>query len=149
MPADKYMVDENYTEEVTEEESPAQQEKSIAFPIEEKQPVTPPINRVLQLEVLNGCGTQGVAKIFSSKLKHYKYDVVSSGNYLKKGKTYWKVLKTKIIDNTGNYENAKKLAEIIGIKTAYIESKIMASPIADITIIIGKDYRDLAIIKKK
>lgn len=132
-----------------ETEQPAEPQSRQAFPVEEKRIETPPINRTIQLEVLNGCGTQGVAKIFSEKLKVHKYDVVSSGNYLKNGKTYWKVLKTKIIDNTGNRENAEKLSEIIGIDSKYIESKIVQSPIADITIVIGKDYRDLAIIKKK
>jgi hypothetical protein len=144
-------VDEdNFSDsELIEEEQTAQPQNRQAFPVEEKKIETPPINRTIQLEVLNGCGTQGVAKIFSKKLKSHKYDVVSSGNYLKNGKTYWKVLKTKIIDNTGNRENAEKLSEIIGIDSKYIESKITQSPIADITIVIGKDYRDLALIKKK
>jgi len=143
------MDDDNYQSEIVKDETPIQLKKPEAFPIEKKQVVNPPLNRVIQLEVLNGCGTQGVAKIFSTNLKRHKYDVVSSGNYLKKGKTFWKVVKTKVIDNTGNRENAEKLAEIIGIKKSNIESKVVASPIADITIVIGKDYRDLDIIKKK
>ena len=148
-PTKKSTDDDIYKSEIVKDETPIQPEKQEAFPIEEKQVVSPPLNRVIQLEVLNGCGTQGVAKIFSTNLKRHKYDVVSSGNYLKKGKTFWKVVKTKVIDNTGNRENAEKLAEIIGIKKSNIESKVVASPIADITIVIGKDYRDLAIIKKK
>ncbi len=140
--------DFSHTEQI-QEQTPAQSQEQQAFPVEQKKIATPPVNRVIQLEVLNGCGAQGVAKIFSKKLKRYDYDVVNSGNYLRKGKTYWKVLKTKIIDNTGNRENAEKLAEIIGIDSKYIESKIVRSPIADITIVIGKDYRDLMIIKKK
>ncbi len=150
LPESAAVEEDEFSQTEQSEELPTEQpQKQQAFPIEEKKIETPPVNRTIQLEVLNGCGTQGVAKIFSEKLKRHKYDVVNSGNYLKNGKTYWKVLKTKIVDNTGNRENAEKLAEILGIDSKYIESKITPSPIADITVVIGKDYRDLAIIKKK
>jgi len=111
-----------------------------------------PIQKRIQIEVLNGCGTKGIAKNLSDKLKTFNYDVVNSGNYLENGKEYFEVVNTKIIDqikNTENIARAKELAEIMGIDKNYIDSFENPSPIADLTIVIGKDIDQLTIYNKE
>lgn len=111
-----------------------------------------PIQKKIQVEVLNGCGEQGIAKILAERLIKNNYDVVNSGNYLdKRGKTNFNVSKTKIIDQLKTAENltrAKDLADLIGISHHLVESYENPTPIADISIVIGKDFKTLPIFKK-
>ncbi len=111
-----------------------------------------PIQRRIQVEVLNGCGEQGIAKIIADNLRKRDYDVVNSGNYIEKGKVRWDVAQTRLIDQIRtpkNLANTKNLAKILGVSKKNIESYENPSPIADITIIIGKDFKTLSIFKKK
>ena len=120
-------------------------------PAAKEKPKLTPIQKKIQVEVLNGCGEQGIAKILSDKLIAHNYDVVNSGNYLENGKTNFNVAKTRLIDqiNTSeNLVNTQELAKLLGVDRSQIESFENPSPIADITIIIGKDYKSLPIFKK-
>ena len=117
----------------------------------ETEPVLSPLKKRIQIEVLNGCGEQGIAKILGSRLLKEDYDIVNSGNYIEKGQTKFDVKQTKIIDQLKTPDNlikAKDLARFIGIKTAMVESFENPSPIADITIIIGQDFKTLPVFKK-
>lgn len=106
-----------------------------------------PIEKKIQLEILNGCGESGVAKQLANLLKDKKYDIVNSGNYMEKGNTNWNVEETRIIDQLGNQQNARVLADIMGVLYSNVETYENVSPIADLTIIIGKDYKTLAIFQ--
>ncbi len=120
-------------------------------PKPEPQPQLTPIQTKIQVEVLNGCGEQGIAKILADRLIKNNYDVVNSGNYIEKGKTFFDVPKTKIIDQLKTAENltrAKDLADLIGISQHMVESYENPAPIADISIVIGKDFKTLPIFKK-
>ena len=128
---------------------------SHSFPVEGQQndPVEQqfsPIQKRIQLEVLNGCGEPGIAKLLSERLKKHNYDVVNSGNYLQKGKENFDVKKTLIIDQISTPENiarSKELADLVGVGYSNVESYENPSPIADITIVIGKDFINLSIFK--
>ncbi len=121
------------------------------LPAEEKTQETQqyysPIVRKVQLEILNGCGVKGVADKLAALLDKKKYDVINKGNYLKKGKTFFNVKQTRVIDQMGKMENARDLAEVMGVSDKNIDSYENPSPIADVTIIIGKDYLTLTIFK--
>jgi hypothetical protein len=106
-----------------------------------------PIEKKIQLEILNGCGEKGVAKKLTALLKKSKYDIVNSGNYMEKGKINWLVEETKIIDQINNQENVRDLADHMGILYSNVEVFENPSPIADITIVIGKDYKLLSIFQ--
>ncbi len=131
-------------------------EPKPALPAEQTNPESPmkltPIQKKIQVEVLNGCGEQGIAKILAERLIKNNYDVVNSGNYLdKRGKTNFNVTETKIIDQLKTAENltrAKDLADLIGISHHLVESYENPAPIADISIVIGKDFKTLPIFKK-
>ncbi len=119
--------------------------------VTETKPQLSPLKKRIQVEVLNGCGEQGIAKILGSRLIKADYDIVNSGNYIEKGKTKFDVKQSKIIDQLktpGNLIKAKDLARLIGIKTTLVESFENPSPIADITIVIGQDFKTLPVFKK-
>jgi len=110
----------------------------------------PPVQKRIQVEVLNGCGESGIAKRIADKLKKLNYDVVNSGNYLEKGKENFNVPTTRIIDqikSRDNYERARELAAAMGVDPKHIESFENPAPIADLTIVIGKDFEQLSIYK--
>ena len=124
------------------------------LPVKEETPAEiqtfTPIKKRIQVEVLNGCGETGIAKELSDMLKALDYDVVNSGNYLENGKSNFNVENSKIIDQIKSAENiarAKKLAETIGIDVNLIESYENPSPMADLTLVIGKDFQQLKIKK--
>lgn len=117
---------------------------------EEPKPFTP-IQKRIQVEVLNGCGVPGIAKKFSDHLKKNNYDVVNSGNYLENGRANFNVSKTRIVDQIKSPENiarANELADLLEIDENLIESFENPSPIADLTIIIGKDYNQISFKEK-
>jgi len=125
------------------------------LPVENKPVVKEPIQlspvpRKVQVEVLNGCGEKGVAKVVTDKLKQNDFDVINSGNYVQKGKINFDQPLTRIIDqlSTGdNKSSARDIARMIGVDTDLIESLQNPAPVADITIIIGKDYKSLKIFR--
>jgi len=119
--------------------------------ISETQPQLSPIKKKIQVEVLNGCGEQGIAKILGDRLINKEYDVVNSGNYIENGKTNFTVEQTKIIDQLNTPKNlakAKDLAAFMGIQSSFVESFENPSPIADITIVIGKDFKTIPVFKR-
>jgi len=124
-----------------------------SLPVEktpDEKPVLSPIQKKIQLEVLNGCGENGIAKILGDALRKKNYDIVNSGNYIEKGKVNFDVKNTFLIDQLKTSENlarTRRLADILGISSHHIESFENPAPIADITIVVGKDYKQLAIFK--
>ncbi|MCK4754880.1 MAG: LytR C-terminal domain-containing protein [Calditrichia bacterium] len=106
---------------------------------EERQP--PPMVHTIQVEILNGCGINGVARIFQSLLRENGFDVVNTENYVVKGKVFWKVDQTFIIDQIGVAEQAKSIAKALGIPLTNIESRENPAAIYDISVVIGKDYK--------
>ncbi len=129
-------------DEATRVNTPSEQ--APALPLKEEE-VYSPIQRQIQLEILNGCGVKGIADRLTRLLQKHNYDVVNKGNYLKKGKVDWNVSETRIIDQIGKVDNARQLADAMGVLYSNVESYENPSPIADITIIIGKDYKTLPI----
>jgi len=131
-----------------EQETQQTEEPSIPTADEsDQQQYYSPLEKKVQLEILNGCGESGVAKKLSALLKKSKYDIVNSGNYIERGKINWKVQETKIISQISNPQSARELADLMGILYSNVEEFENPSPIADITVVIGKDYKTLAIFQ--
>ena len=107
---------------------------------EEQQPST--LAHTIQIEVLNGCGVNGVAKIFQERLRENGFDVVNTENYVVKGKVYWDVDQTFVIDQIGVAEQAKAIAKALGIPLTNIESRENPAAIYDISVVVGKDYKN-------
>ncbi len=131
---------------------PVEQKKELPVPKPEIKSKPDVYVKATQVEILNGCGQQGAAKILADKLSELKYDVVNTGNYLKGSKPYFKVKKSRIINQINTKKSRKKckeLAKALGISEKQIQSFSNPNPIADITLIIGQDYKSLSIFKRK
>ena len=96
--------------------------------------------RILQVEVLNGCGVSGVANKFTDHLRASGFDVVKTDNY-----ESFNVLRTVVIDRRGNLDNAIRVAEAMGLDEERVLQEVHEAYLIDATIILGKDFRQLAI----
>lgn len=97
-----------------------------------------PVQRKIQVEVLNACGKSGIAATVTKYLRDNNIDVVNMGNHTRfdvKKSTLW-----QRVDKTGPSE---KVAELLGLSTKSIESKIDPNLQLDVTIILGEDYKTL------
>ena len=108
-----------------------------------KEPVFKQPEKKIQIEVLNGCGKSGIAKIFESHLRQQGFDVVNTENYRIMGKINWNVRHSKVIDQIGNIEFAEDVAQSLGIDEKYVSSNDNPSPVYDVTVVIGKDFDKL------
>ncbi|HZW37813.1 MAG TPA: LytR C-terminal domain-containing protein [Ignavibacteriaceae bacterium] len=95
-------------------------------------------SKIVQLEVLNGCGTSGVADKFTEYLRNHEFDVVKTENYLS-----FDVENTFVIDRTGNNANAKKVADALGVEYRRITKQLNEDYLLDVSLIIGKDFNKL------
>jgi hypothetical protein len=95
-------------------------------------------NSTLQVEVLNGCGVEGLCDSITHLLRKNKIDVIHSGNY-----SSFNVSSTVVVDRIGSRQNMIKLASIINLDTTYIVELINRDYLLDATIILGKDFNKL------
>lgn len=97
---------------------------------------------IIQVEVLNGCGVTGLADRFTDYLREKNFDVVNVGNYI-----YNNINQTLVIDRTGNFANAQKVAEALGVKKSNVIQQLNNNYFLDVTIILGRDYYKLKPLK--
>jgi len=93
---------------------------------------------IIQVEVLNGCGVPGTGDRFKDFLRSKGCDVVNVENYIN-----FNVEKTLVIDRIGNISNAKKIASLLGSNVSSVFPQLNDDYFVDVTVIIGKDYREL------
>ncbi|MFI5251821.1 MAG: LytR C-terminal domain-containing protein [Bacteroidota bacterium] len=106
-------------------------------PVKSEQQPKKPL-RVVQLDVLNGCGAKGIGSKITTYLRGSGFDVVEMKNY----KTFH-VNQTMVVDRVGNLETAKQVARALGIDDKNIIQQINPDYYVDVSVIIGKDYTDL------
>ena len=94
--------------------------------------------RLIQVEVLNGCGFSGKADKITDFLRQHHFDVVQIGNYIS-----YDVEKSIVIDRTGNMINALKVADSLGINHKNVVQQMSTKYFLDVSLIIGKDYSSL------
>lgn len=93
---------------------------------------------IIQIEVMNGCGVDGVAAKFTDYLRGKSFDVVQVGNYISSN-----IDETLIIDRIGNRANTEKLADVLGVDKKNIIQQLNKDYFLDATLVIGKDYNKL------
>mgnify|MGYP001461749071 FL=1 len=95
----------------------------------------------MKVEVLNGCGVQGLAGKTAEYLRLNQIDVINSDDA-----DHHNYQKTVIIQRNENIQSLKKVSESFGILPDD-ESRIKIQPDetlgVDVTIILGKDYKTL------
>ena len=94
--------------------------------------------RIIQLEVLNGCGITGIAEKLTSYLRGKDFDVVQVGNYRS-----FDIDNTLVVDRTGDKANALKVAEALGVDSKNVIQQINNDYFLDVSLIIGKDFNRL------
>jgi len=98
------------------------------------------IGKIIQLEVLNGCGVPGLADTFTSTLRKNGFDVVETGNF-----ENFDMSKTIIIARTIDAKNAQRVADALGIKAQNVIVEASEDFYLDATVVIGSDYKSLTL----
>ncbi|MFC1512526.1 LytR C-terminal domain-containing protein [bacterium] len=90
--------------------------------------------QTIKAEVLNASTKRGLAHTITRILRSNNIDVKTWGNNLTIEP------KTMVIDRTGNWNNAKRIADIIGSNTLF--SRINKDCYVDVSVILGEDNRE-------
>jgi hypothetical protein len=106
--------------------------------------VTNQPNLTMQLDVRNGTGEDGIAKMFTDYLREKGFDVVEMGNYNTDDQE-----KSLVLDRKGNKQNCKKIAQALGVSDKNVIQQINKDLLIDATVVIGKDYKELSPYLKK
>ncbi len=116
-------------------------------PVEEEPQITAndpaPFEDNIQVEVLNGCGFNGVAKIFQTYLRENGFDVVNTDNYFENGKKRWDMKNSIVLDRIGKIEQAMAVARVLDIPSSRVHTRESDDSIYDVSVVIGKDFKDL------
>lgn len=96
------------------------------------------IGEIIQVEVLNGCGVSGLANQFTSVLRQNGFDVVETGNF-----DNFNMDQTLVIARTFNTENARRVADALGVDDKNILIEASDDYYLDATVVIGSDYQSL------
>ena len=103
-------------------------------------PLQPGAYKDIHVEILNGCGEDGMARQVGQHLRALGFDVMTLGNA-----GSFNYPETIVIDRVGKPEYARRVAEILGTRNRI--QQIVADPfrIEEITVIVGRDYKRLAL----
>lgn len=96
------------------------------------------VEQQIQISVRNECGADGVAMDFTNFLRRRGFDVVETTN----GSVFNRPV-TTVVDAAGNFENALRVAEALGVKNQNVIIKPDPHAYVDVVVLIGKDYSKL------
>jgi hypothetical protein len=96
------------------------------------------IEKKIQISVRNECGVNDVAMAFTSYLRKRGFDVVETTN----GSTFDREV-TTVVDASGNFQNAIRVAKALGVRTQNIVTKLDPQSYVDVEVLVGKDYKTL------
>lgn len=97
------------------------------------------IEKLIQVSVRNECGAKDIAMNFTSYLRRRGFDVVEAIN----GSTPDRAA-TTVVDAAGNYQNALRVAEALGVGKQNVVTKIDPRSYVDVEVLIGRDYQNLS-----
>ena len=95
-----------------------------------------------EIEVLNGCGESGVANLFTKFLRSEGYDVIE----IKNADNFQYIETIILFHNEKAQKKAEILSQILDIKEKNI--KFNKNSVWELSVIIGKDYKDLKSFEK-
>ena len=118
----------------------------VAWPELNSQPIDPPtptqpaveaqpLAQPIRVEVLNGCGVPQVAARLTRQARELGMDVIHEGNA-----DHFGYLHTLVIRRGGDPEQARQVAAALGIPHIIEQQTTNAFRLADITIVIGRDF---------
>lgn len=97
----------------------------------------------VQIDVMNGCGVNGIGTTMTNFCRAAGYDVVEMGNYKN-----FDLEESMVIDRTGKPEASKLLAKRLGISQKNVIQQFSNEHIVTASVVIGKDYKTLLPWKK-
>lgn len=104
-------------------------------------PEAAPLPKPIRIEILNGCGVTQVAARLRNKARALGLDVIHEGNAAS-----FDYLHTMAIDLSGDMEQARQVAAVLGIPHLIQQKKEDQFHLADVSIIIGRDYRRIGLL---
>lgn len=97
----------------------------------------------VRLEILNGCGIDGLARTARNYLRKKGFDIRDS-----RDADRWDYERTLVIDRVGKLENAHKVADALGVDEDAVLQQLNPDLVdIDVTVVLGKDYRRLWLFK--
>ena len=96
----------------------------------------------IRVEVLNGCGISQVAARLTKKSRALGLDVIHEGNAVS-----FNFLHTLVIDRSGDPGKARQVASVLGIPHCIQQITEDAYRLADVSIIIGRDYLQMNLLE--
>lgn len=123
--------------------TPEQIDSTVIQPAEEPPPKEEEQQKILQVEILNGCGVRRLVARIADLMRQDGFDVVNTDNYKENNQIRFSIQNSFILDRLGNQTNAKSIADAIGIDYSNIRTEISPDMMLDATIVIGHDYKQL------
>lgn len=96
------------------------------------------ISEIIQIEVLNGCGVDGIANAYTGLLRKNGFDVVETGNF-----ETFDLQETIIISRSGVMANAYRVANALGVSEDNVIQESSPDFYLDVSVIIGHDFEKL------
>ena len=104
-------------------------------------PKTAPQLSPIRVEILNGGGESQVAARLRKKARALGLDVIHEGNA-----PSFNHLHTLVVDLDGDIEQARQVADILGIPHFIQQKKESQFSLASVSIVIGRDYRRIGLL---
>lgn len=95
----------------------------------------------IQVEVINACGVDGIARRFTEFLRARRFDVAETGNSSERER------ESRVLDRVGDATSALKIAYALGIPADRITTAIDSTLFLRATVIVGDDYKNLRPMK--
>lgn len=108
---------------------------------EVSKPETAPQLSPIRVEILNGGGESQVAARLRKKVRALGLDVIHEGNA-----PSFNYLHTLVVDLDGDIEQARQVAEVLGIPHFIQQKKESQFSLASVSIVIGRDYRRIGLL---
>jgi len=95
----------------------------------------------IRIEVLNGCGTEGVAEEVASCLRDSGFDIVGTGNA-----DAFDYEHTLVVDRCGSFDKASKVGKTLQCDRVMVQR--VAASANDVVVVVGSDWADLGLIRQ-
>ena len=107
--------------------------------LSQEQILPPEQTEIVRIEVLNGCGENGIAAQFTDHLRDQGFDVVNTDNYRN-----YDVDSSFVIDRRSMRQvYGNSLAQSLGISLNRVEPILSDEMALEATLVLGKDYQSL------
>ncbi len=113
--------------------------ETVQTPSEQVTQPAESVQKIIRIEVLNGCGKRGIAAKFTDYLRSQGFDVVNTDNYRN-----FDVDSSFVIDRRSMQKiYGDRLVKSLGISSHRVEAVLSEEMSLEATLVLGKDYQSL------